>query len=174
MADINVDLIRKIDISVKPYSLNIGTIDVSTVSNKIESKTIDIKTQPSRISMSIIPLSEDSSGKIDVVISKSNLKGDKGEGVPTGGTENQILAKKSSTNYDTYWIDNTGGYNPPAPEDGSIIRDANGLISSIVLETNIVSIIRDVNGLISGIDNLVGGDYIFNRTNGRISSWEVV
>lgn len=32
-----------------------------------------------------------------------------GQGVPTGGTTGQILAKNSNTNYDTEWIDNTGG-----------------------------------------------------------------
>lgn len=169
MADINVDLIKKIDINITPYSLNIGTIDVNTIS-KIESRTIDIKTRPSRISMEIIPQSDNPNNKIDVVISKSNLKGDAGEGVPTGGAENQILAKKSSADYDTQWVDNVSSQ----PEDGTIIRDSNGLISAIALETNIVSIIRDPNGLISGINNVVGADYIFTRTDGRISSWEVV
>lgn len=32
-----------------------------------------------------------------------------GEGVPTGGTTGQVLAKSSNTNYDTGWVDNTGG-----------------------------------------------------------------
>lgn len=32
-----------------------------------------------------------------------------GQGVPTGGTTNQILAKASNTNFDTQWVDNTGG-----------------------------------------------------------------
>lgn len=44
-----------------------------------------------------------------------SLKGDKGEqgengvGVPTGGTSGQILVKKSDDDYDTEWVDNTGG-----------------------------------------------------------------
>ncbi len=39
----------------------------------------------------------------------TGAQGDPGEGVPTGGTTGQILAKNSDTNYDTEWIDNTGG-----------------------------------------------------------------
>lgn len=34
--------------------------------------------------------------------------GPAGEGVPTGGTTGQVLAKNSNTNFDTEWIDNTG------------------------------------------------------------------
>ena len=36
-------------------------------------------------------------------------QGDPGEGVPVGGTAGQVLAKVSSTNYDTHWIDNDVG-----------------------------------------------------------------
>lgn len=35
--------------------------------------------------------------------------GSAGQGVPTGGTTGQILAKASNTNFDTEWVDNTGG-----------------------------------------------------------------
>lgn len=38
----------------------------------------------------------------------TGAQGDPGEGVPTGGTTNQVLAKASNTNYDTEWVDNTG------------------------------------------------------------------
>ena len=33
-------------------------------------------------------------------------KGDKGEGIPTGGTTGQVLSKKSNTNYDYEWTNN--------------------------------------------------------------------
>lgn len=36
-------------------------------------------------------------------------QGPAGVGVPTGGTEGQVLAKKSGTNYDTEWVDMEGG-----------------------------------------------------------------
>lgn len=38
----------------------------------------------------------------------TGAQGDPGEGVPTGGTTGQVLAKNSNTNYDTEWVDNTG------------------------------------------------------------------
>lgn len=46
-------------------------------------------------------------------------QGDPGVGVPTGGTTGQVLAKKSGTDYDTEWIDQTGGGGSGEPgEDG--------------------------------------------------------
>lgn len=36
-------------------------------------------------------------------------KGDPGEGVPTGGTTGQVLAKKTAADYDTEWVNPTGG-----------------------------------------------------------------
>lgn len=39
----------------------------------------------------------------------ASLKGDDGEGVPTGGTTGQFLVKKSSADYDTEWGTPTGG-----------------------------------------------------------------
>lgn len=47
-------------------------------------------------------------------------KGDPGEGVPSGGTSGQVLAKASSTDYDTAWIDppeGTGGGGGPVDWD---------------------------------------------------------
>ena len=35
--------------------------------------------------------------------------GPTGTGVPTGGTSGQVLAKKTGTNYDTEWVDQSGG-----------------------------------------------------------------
>lgn len=36
-------------------------------------------------------------------------KGAPGQGVPAGGAAGQVLAKKSATDYDTQWVDQTGG-----------------------------------------------------------------
>lgn len=36
-------------------------------------------------------------------------KGDDGIGIPVGGATGQVLAKNSGTNYDTSWVDQTGG-----------------------------------------------------------------
>ena len=40
---------------------------------------------------------------------KTGPQGPAGPGVAAGGTTGQVLAKKSTTNYDTEWIDNSGG-----------------------------------------------------------------
>ena len=37
------------------------------------------------------------------------IQGPNGEGVPAGGTSGQVLTKASSTDYDTVWLDSTGG-----------------------------------------------------------------
>ena len=51
----------------------------------------------------------------------TNLKGETGatgqtgpagQGVPTGGTAGQVLAKRSGTNYDTEWVNQSGGADP--------------------------------------------------------------
>jgi len=43
--------------------------------------------------------------------------GEPGVGVPAGGTVNQVLAKASGVDYQTEWVDQTGGI-PDAPVDG--------------------------------------------------------
>lgn len=39
-------------------------------------------------------------------------QGPTGQGVPTGGTTGQVLAKASGANYDTEWVDQSGGGTP--------------------------------------------------------------
>ena len=36
---------------------------------------------------------------------KDGIKGEKGEGIPTGGTTGQFLKKKSNTDYEYEWAD---------------------------------------------------------------------
>lgn len=67
------------------------------------------------------------------------IKGDKGEpgpGVAPGGTTGQVLAKASSTDYDTQWVDQTGGENITAgdgltrQEDTlSVTTPVNGIVT---------------------------------------------
>lgn len=69
--------------------------------------------------------------------------GPTGEGVPTGGTEGQLLAKNSATNYDTEWTDppSSGGVltdtyaNRPAGTDGQLFVPSDGLGYSAVKDT---------------------------------------
>lgn len=53
-------------------------------------------------------------------------KGDNGQGVPTGGTAGQVLAKIDATDYNTEWVAQTGG------EGGGTSRN----IASISTNTN--------------------------------------
>lgn len=50
-------------------------------------------------------------------------QGEPGQGVAAGGTTGQILQKKSDTDYDTEWVDNTGGGGglPDNPIPGSVL-----------------------------------------------------
>jgi hypothetical protein len=43
------------------------------------------------------------------VVNSPGVPGAPGQGVPVGGTTGQVLAKNSNTNYDTEWVDVTGG-----------------------------------------------------------------
>nr|DAJ52131.1 MAG TPA: hypothetical protein [Caudoviricetes sp.] len=43
--------------------------------------------------------------KILMLKGEKGGKGDKGEGIPTGGLTGQFLKKKSNTNYDYVWAD---------------------------------------------------------------------
>lgn len=50
--------------------------------------------------------------KISTALTDGSLKGDKGDagpGVPAGGSTGQVLAKKSGGDFDTQWIDASGG-----------------------------------------------------------------
>ena len=54
-----------------------------------------------------------------------NVKGDPGPGVADGGTAGQVLAKKSTTDYDTKWIDPPSGSDPDAiKKDGTTTTTA--------------------------------------------------
>ena len=53
-------------------------------------------------------------------------KGDTGEGVPTGGTTGQVLKKKSNTNYDTEWSDESTGITSGSNDNGNWIKYADG------------------------------------------------
>lgn len=46
---------------------------------------------------------------VTVVLESASAPGPAGPGVPTGGTDGQVLTKASATDYDTAWEDPTGG-----------------------------------------------------------------
>lgn len=59
-------------------------------------------------------------------------KGDTGEGVPTGGNTGQVLAKSSSTDFDTEWVDQSGG--------GGAVDSVNGQTGVVVLDKSDVGL----------------------------------
>ncbi len=50
--------------------------------------------------------------------------GPAGQGVPAGGTTGQALVKKSNTNYDTEWQDQSGGVSSVNGQTGDVVLDA--------------------------------------------------
>jgi len=97
-------------------------------------------------------------------INVGEVKGEKGEngrdgntgangiGVPTGGTSGQILAKNSNSDYDTHWINNTGGggggISSVASADGTVIvSTVSGAVDlSVPVTTNVVCKVRNATG----------------------------
>ena len=55
---------------------------------------------------------------ITASMSNASYQGAPGIGIPAGGTTGQILAKVSDTDYDTEWVDQTGGGSSTPGEDG--------------------------------------------------------
>lgn len=169
MSDLNLDINfvqNPISISITPVINNIKNITINPSFSRINN--IVVNHELPRISMQIHPVID--SGKMTVTILKSNQKGDKGEGVPVGGTVNQKLVKASSQDYDTRWVDDIPYENNP--ENGTLIK-VNGLLTGIALETYTINIQRDNNNKISRIINSKGMTYQFIRENGRITGWEV-
>ena len=67
--------------------------------------------------------------------------GPAGPGVTTGGTTGQVLAKKSNANYDTEWIDNSGGGSTVSVNVGETTTGESGTNASVTNsgdETNVV------------------------------------
>ena len=72
---------------------------------------------------------------------KQGPAGEPGPGVATGGTTGQVLAKKSNTNYDTEWIDNSGGGSTVSVNVGKTTTGEPGTNASVTNsgdETNVV------------------------------------
>jgi len=53
-------------------------------------------------------------------------QGDPGEGVPVGGTTGQVLAKATDSDYDTEWVDQSGGGGTPPGSDTEVLFNDGG------------------------------------------------
>ena len=72
---------------------------------------------------------------------KTGPQGPAGPGVTPGGTTGQVLAKKSDANYDTEWIDNSGGGSTVSVNVGETTTGEPGTNASVTNsgdETNVV------------------------------------
>lgn len=70
---------------------------------------------------------------VEVVLASASTPGPAGPGVPTGGTDGQVLTKASATDYDTAWEDPTGGAGG-APTDATyLVTAAHGDLSAEVV-----------------------------------------
>ena len=72
---------------------------------------------------------------------KTGPQGPAGPGVAAGGTTGQVLAKKSNTNYDTQWIDNSGGGSTVSVNVGETTTgepSTNARVTNSGDETNVV------------------------------------
>ena len=69
-------------------------------------------------------------------------KGDAGIGIPDGGSQGQVLTKKSSTDYDTEWQDASGGAVTDVTANGASLLDENGVAEIPLAGENVAGIVR--------------------------------
>lgn len=67
---------------------------------------------------------EEGDNTFDVMNGQQGEQGEPGEGVPTGGVTGQVLKKRSNTNYDTYWANESGGVTSVNGQTGAVVLDA--------------------------------------------------
>ena len=76
-----------------------------------------------------------------IPLGKTGPQGPAGPGVATGGTTGQVLAKKSNANYDTEWINNSGGGSTVSVNVGKTTTgepETNASVTNSGDETNVV------------------------------------
>lgn len=61
--------------------------------------------------------------KVFMLKGEKGLNGEKGEGIPTGGTTGQFLKKKSNTDYEYEWADITPASVIPNSEIDAIVKE---------------------------------------------------
>lgn len=67
---------------------------------------------------------EEGDNTFDVMNGAQGAQGEPGEGVPAGGVTGQVLKKRSNTNYDTYWTNESGTVLSVNGKTGAVELDA--------------------------------------------------
>lgn len=67
---------------------------------------------------------EEGDNTFDVMNGTQGEQGEPGEGVPTGGVTGQVLKKRSNTDFDTYWANESGGVTSVNGQTGAVVLDA--------------------------------------------------
>lgn len=64
---------------------------------------------------------EEGDNTFDVMNGTQGEQGEPGEGVPTGGVTGQVLKKRTNTDYDTYWANESGGVTSVNGQTGDVV-----------------------------------------------------
>jgi hypothetical protein len=70
---------------------------------------------------------------VEVTVTDASAPGPAGPGVPTGGTDGQVLTKASGTDYDTAWEDATGGAGGAPDDVDYLVGTASGDLSAEIV-----------------------------------------
>lgn len=89
---------------------------------------------------------ESSSATANVTTGGAGSAGAPGQGVPTGGSSGQVLAKASATDYDTEWVAQTGG------GGGGAVDSVNSQTGTVVLDADDVSDVSTTNKYVTAAE----------------------
>ena len=101
------------------------------------------------------------------------MNGETGEGVPSGGTTGQVLAKKSSTDYDAEWVNpSSGGTSDYAdldnkPQIAGVTLSGNKSLSDLGIAA--ASAIPDVTGKADKVSSATNGNFAALDGNGNLT-----
>lgn len=91
---------------------------------------------------------ESSSATANVTTGGAGSAGAPGQGVPTGGSSGQVLAKASATDYDTEWVAQAGG----GGGGGGAVDSVNSQIGTVVLDADDVSDVSTTNKYVTAAE----------------------
>lgn len=123
MSDIVVSLTQpeSIDVTlgnVEDLSVSLSQPEIIDVTLTDTGDIIVVFSQPDDIEISLTEAQDINvvfSQPDDISVTLSQSQGEPGHGVAEGGTTGQVLVKKSSDDYDTEWVNNSGGGNSYFP-----------------------------------------------------------